>query len=216
MISIIDCQMGNIGSVVNIIKHIGHPVQVISTKEEVLQAKKIIFPGVGHWINGVKKLNESGLKPAILEVVNERKIPLMGICLGMQLLFKTSDEGDKDGLGLVQGHIKKFDFSGLSAELSTGPSRLRIPHMGWNVVRPCREKEILLAGLQDLGDETRFYFVHSFHASDVPEEYQLLTCHYGYEFVCAVNKDNIWGVQFHPEKSHKFGMQLLKNFAEHI
>ncbi|EKO3781213.1 imidazole glycerol phosphate synthase subunit HisH [Vibrio metschnikovii] len=216
MISILDCQMGNIGSVVNIIKHIGHPVQVISTKEEVLQAEKIIFPGVGHWDNGVRKLNESGLKSALLEAVNERKTPLMGICLGMQLLFKTSDEGDKEGLGIVPGHVKKFDFRGLSTELLTGAGRLRIPHMGWNVVMPCREKEVLWTGLQELDDETRFYFVHSFHASDVPEEYQLLTCHYGRDFVCAVNKDNVWGFQFHPEKSHKFGMQLLKNFAERI
>ncbi|HAS6349104.1 TPA: imidazole glycerol phosphate synthase subunit HisH [Vibrio vulnificus] len=216
MISIIDCQMGNIGSVVNIIKHIGHKVQVISTKEEILQAEKLIFPGVGHWDNGVKKLNESGLKPAILEAVNERKTPLMGICLGMQLLFKTSDEGEQEGLGLVPGHVKKFNFSGVSPELLTGSGRLRIPHMGWNVVQPCRAQAPILNGLKELDEETRFYFVHSYHASDVPAEYQLLTCHYGHDFVCAVNKDNVWGVQFHPEKSHKFGMQLLKNFAESI
>ena len=208
--------MGNIGSVVNIIKHIGHKVQVISTREEVLAAEKLIFPGVGHWDNGVKKLNESGLKAAIIEAVTERQTPLMGICLGMQLLFKTSDEGEKEGLGFVPGHVKKFNFSGVSADLLTGPGRLRIPHMGWNAVKPCKVHSPILNGLKGLDDETRFYFVHSYHASDVPEEYQLLTSHYGDDFVCAVNKDNVWGFQFHPEKSHKFGMQLLKNFAESI
>nr|BCN22188.1 imidazole glycerol phosphate synthase subunit [Vibrio cholerae] len=208
--------MGNIGSVVNIIKHIGYPVQVISSKEEVLNAEKLIFPGVGHWDNGVKKLNESGLKSAILEAVNERKIPLMGICLGMQLLFKTSEEGDKEGLGIIPGHVKKFDFTALSSDLLTGSSRLRVPHMGWNVVKACQEESIILSKLKDLDDETRFYFVHSFYASDVPNEYQLLTCNYGHDFVCAVNKDNVWGFQFHPEKSHKFGMQLLRNYAELI
>lgn len=208
--------MGNIGSVVNIIKHIGHSVQVISTEKELLQAKKLIFPGVGHWDNGVKKLNESGLKPAILEAVNERRIPLMGICLGMQLLFKTSEEGQQEGLGLVPGYVKKFDFSGVSKDLLTSAGRLRIPHMGWNLVQPCKKQDSMLTRLEELDDETRFYFVHSYHASDVPEVYQLLTCYYGYKFVCAVNKDNVWGFQFHPEKSHKFGMQLLKNFAERI
>ncbi|WP_159656065.1 imidazole glycerol phosphate synthase subunit HisH [Vibrio atypicus] len=216
MISIIDCQMGNIGSVVNIIKHIGHEVQVISKKEDVLNAEKLIFPGVGHWDNGVRKLNESGLKPAILEAVNARDTPLMGICLGMQLLFSTSDEGNQEGLGLIPGHVKKFNFDTVSGDLLTGPNRLRIPHMGWNIVQPCRERESILAGLEELDDETRFYFVHSYHASDVPKEYQLLTSHYGHDFVCAVNKDNVWGFQFHPEKSHKFGMQLVKNFAESI
>lgn len=208
--------MGNIGSVVNIIKHIGHKVQVISTKEEVLAAEKLIFPGVGHWDNGVKKLSESGLKPALIEAVTERKTPLMGICLGMQLLFKTSDEGKKEGLGFVPGHVKKFNFSSVSADLLTGPGRLRIPHMGWNVVQPCKERSPILNGLKELDGETRFYFVHSYHASDVPEEYQLLTSHYGNDFVCAVNKGNVWGFQFHPEKSHKFGIQLFKNFAESI
>lgn len=214
MISVIDCQMGNIGSVVNIIKHIGYKAEVINTKEEVLRAEKLIFPGVGHWDNGVNKLNESGLKPAILEAVNEREIPFMGICLGMQLLFKGSDEGDKEGLGLVPGYVRKFDFSRLPKELLKGAERLRVPHMGWNEVRGGKERNSMLSGLELIDDEIRFYFVHSYHATDVPDEYQLLTCHYGYEFVCAVNKDNVWGFQFHPEKSHKFGMQLLKNFAE--
>ena len=215
MISVIDCQMGNIGSVLNIVKHIGHQACVISTKEEVLNAEKLILPGVGHWDNGAEKLEQSGLKSAILEAVNERKTPFMGICLGMQLLFKTSDEGKREGLGIVPGHIQKFEFSKTKFDILSESSRLRIPHMGWNVVRALKQDRVI-EGLDQLDDETRFYFVHSYHASEVPKEYQLLVCQYGYEFICGVNKDNVWGFQFHPEKSHKFGMRLLKNFAEII
>lgn len=210
MISIIDCQMGNIGSIVNIIKHIGYEAQVISSPEDVLNAEKLIFPGVGHWDNGVEMLNKSGLKPAIIKAVNELNIPLMGICLGMQLLFESSDEGSKPGLGLIPGHVKKFDFNELPYELLSGPNRLRIPHMGWNEVKS-QEKNDGVFNLS--GEDLSFYFVHSYHVCDVPKEFQLLTCHYGYDFVCGVNKNNVWGFQFHPEKSHKFGMQLFKKFA---
>lgn len=213
MISIIDCHMGNIGSIVNIIKHIGFEAKIITNADEVLDAEKLILPGVGHWDNGIEKIHSSGLKSAILSAVNEKNIPLLGICLGMQLLFKTSEEGDKEALNLIPGRIKKFDFSSLPKEINQGKHRLRIPHMGWNDVYPCHSNDPILSSLDE---EMSFYFVHSFHAADVPEEYQLLKCHYGYDFICAVNKKNVWGFQFHPEKSHKFGMQLLKNFVEKV
>lgn len=213
MISIIDCHMGNIGSIVNIINHIGFDAKVVTEAEEILDAEKLLLPGVGHWDNGVEKINSSGMKPAILQAVNEKNTPLLGICLGMQLLFKSSEEGEKEGLNLVPGCIKKFDFSSLPSELKKGRNSLRIPHMGWNSVYPCRIDSPILSSFDE---EMSFYFVHSFHAANVPEEYQLLRCHYGYDFVCAVNKKNIWGFQFHPEKSHKFGMQLLRTFAEKV
>lgn len=209
MISIIDCHMGNIGSVINILKNIGYEAQVVTTAEEINQAEKLILPGVGHWSSGVEKLQANGLKPAILQAVNAGT-PLMGICLGMQLLFSSSEEGEHEGLGLIPGAIKRFNFSHLPEQLTQGRHKLRVPHMGWNAVTPCRLSDPMLAGLDD---DMNFYFVHSYHASDVPAECQLLTSNYGYDFVCGVNKGNVWGFQFHPEKSHKFGMQLLKNFA---
>lgn len=210
MISVIDCGMGNIGSVVNILKHIGAQVEVISSSEEVLKATKLLFPGVGHWDNGVAKLNQSGLREALNIAVLENKTPILGICLGMQLLFKSSEEGQQEGLGWIPGKISKFDFKKINSLLND--KKLRIPHMGWNIITPCIEHSIF----NNFSNDPRFYFVHSFHASGVPNENKLMTSQYGYEFVCAVHKDNIWGVQFHPEKSHKFGMTLLKNFVENI
>ena len=128
----------------------------------------------------------------------------------MQLLFKSSEEGLLEGLGWIPGKISKFDFKTMNHSLND--KKLRIPHMGWNIIRPAIEHPIF----EHFTNDPRFYFVHSFHAKNVPNENQLMTCQYGYEFVCAVHKDNIWGVQFHPEKSHKFGMALLKNFVEKI
>ena len=209
MLAVIDCGMGNIGSVVNILKHIGSEARVITTPNQVLKADKLILPGVGHWDNGVEKLHTSGLKPAILQSVRAG-VPLIGICLGMQLLFSHSGEGECEGLGLIPGMVKRFNFGHLPEQLTQGRHKLRVPHMGWNAVRPCRIDDPMLTGLDE---DMNFYFVHSYHACDVPIECQLLTCHYGYDFVCGVNQGNVWGFQFHPEKSHRFGMQLLKNFA---
>ena len=209
LISVIDCEVGNIGSVVNILRHIGCRAKVINKPDEILKSEKLIFPGVGHWDSGADRLQETGLKPAIQKAVSAGT-PFMGICLGMQLLFKHSEEGEKEGLGLVPGKVKRFNFSQLPNQIEGGRQKLRVPHMGWNTVKVCRNDEPILAGLQE---PMEFYFVHSYHASDVPMDHQLLTCHYGYEFVSGVNFKNVWGFQFHPEKSHKFGMKLLKNFA---
>jgi glutamine amidotransferase len=206
VISIIDCGMGNLGSVKNMLKHIGVESEIISTPEEVLQAKKIILPGVGNWDNGVKKLNQSGL----LDILNVRvlndKIPVLGICLGMQLLLESSEEGTLPGLNWIPGKVKKFDFSGDEFK----SMKLRVPHMGWNVVVPNKESPLT----KEFGEETRFYFVHSYHVVVSNQEDVLMTCNYGYPFTCAIQKNNIWGAQFHPEKSHKFGMALMKKFAE--
>ncbi|MFT5706104.1 MAG: glutamine amidotransferase [Oceanospirillaceae bacterium] len=206
MISIIDCGMGNLGSVKNMLKHIGVQSEIISTSLEVEQAEKIILPGVGNWDNGVKKLNESGLLEALNKKVLIDKVPVLGICLGMQLLLESSEEGSLPGIGWISGKVKKFEFS----PSQQAQNKLRIPHMGWNIVNAKKSTE--LTGFD--GDETRFYFVHSYHAVvDNPQDV-LMTCHYGYEFACAIHHENIWGVQFHPEKSHRFGMALMKKFAE--
>lgn len=159
---------------------------------------------MGSWDNGASKLRESEMLDAISERVLTDSVPILGICLGMQLLLHSSEEGELPGLGWIPGRVKKF------SSVAGGGSRLRVPHMGWNVASS-QTREGLVAGF---GEEMRFYFVHSYHAVDVHEDDVLMTCNYGQEFVCAVNRGNIWGVQFHPEKSHKFGMKLMKNFAE--
>ena len=204
MISIVDCGMGNIGSVVNILKHIGVQSEVISERAKVATAQKIILPGVGHWNNGMETINSSGLRDELNEAALVRRIPVLGICLGMQLLLKGSEEGELDGLGWIDGTAKRFDFSA-----RMGTEKLKVPHMGWNVVSPDRFNPLSA----DLAEDVSFYFVHSFHAADVCAENIFMKCTYGYEFACGINHENIWGVQFHPEKSHRHGMQLLKNFA---
>lgn len=206
MISIIDYGVGNLGSVQNMLKHIGVESIIISTPFEIENANKIILPGVGSWDNGVSKLNDSGLLAALNKRVLDDKVPVLGICLGMQLLLNSSEEGTLPGLGWIEGKVKKFDF----IFQQNGTKKLRIPHMGWNIVKANISTELTRFESQ----ETRFYFVHSYHATLDNVQDVLMTCNYGYEFVCAIHHENIWGVQFHPEKSHKFGMALMKNFAE--
>lgn len=203
MISIVDCGMGNLGSVRNMLKYIGAGSEIVSSPEQLLAAEKIILPGVGHWQHGADKLAGSGLTEVLHDRVIEQKIPILGICLGMQLLSEASEEGSAPGLGWIPGKVVRFD----SQIIEQG---LRVPHMGWNRVYP-RKSDALTSALPD---EPRFYFVHSYHIQCADPDDELLVCRYGYEFVCAVNRNNIWGVQFHPEKSHKFGMSLMKSFVE--
>jgi len=202
MIVIIDYGTGNTGSILNMIRKVGGEAIISSTFSEIESATALILPGVGAFDNAIKKFNDSGLKEVIEKRVLLDKIPFLGVCLGMQLLFETSEEGQLPGLGWIKGKVKRFDFSLHSAE------KLKVPHMGWNIVRPVPETELFNAL-----DTFRFYFVHTFHVC-CPEEYVIGRTTYGYPFVCAVRKDNIWAVQFHPEKSHKFGIILFKNFLE--
>lgn len=188
------------------LKHLGIESKIVSTSAEIDSADKIILPGVGSWDNGVSKLTDSGLLEALNRRVLADKVPVIGICLGMQLLLNSSEEGELAGLGWIPGKVKKFRF----LPEQQVENKLRIPHMGWNVVEAKKSTE--LTRFDD--DETRFYFVHTYHATVDDDQYILMTCKYGYEFVCAIHHENIWGVQFHPEKSHKFGMALMKSFAE--
>ena len=204
MITIVDIGSSNLNSIVNMIKKIGARAEVSSQPEQILKADKIILPGVGAYDNGMRNLERLGLIGALKHKVLEEEIPILGICLGMQLLMEGSEEGRLPGLGWIQGRAVKFDFG-------SNQQRLKIPNMGWNVVSPRPGLVSLFAGLRV---PPRFYFVHSYHCQCARSEDILATSHHGLDFVCALNRGNIYGTQFHPEKSHRFGMRLLRNFVE--
>ena len=201
MIGIIDYSLGNLGSIKNMLKIIGEKAIISSDISELDKCDKLILPGVGAFDAGMRKLNETGLARYIKNVANMDKKPILGICLGMQLLGKRSEEGQLEGLGLIPFESKRFQVQ---------DQNLKVPHMGWDIVDI--KKDIPLT--HNLFDQRqRYYFVHSYHAVCESPDNVMMTCDYGYEFAAAVVKDNIMGVQFHPEKSHSFGMKLLENFV---
>lgn len=201
MITIIDYNAGNIKSIQNMLKRIGVKSCISSKPSEIETAEKLILPGVGHFDYGMMNLKQSGLVDVLNKKVVDEKIPLLGICLGAQLLGNGSEEGNEKGLGWIDMDVVKFDKSKLS-------ENLKIPHMSWNEINIKKESKLL----EGLDNDARFYFVHSYHMKCNDEMNVLTNTSYGYEFTSAVEKENIFGVQFHPEKSHKFGMRLLENF----
>ncbi len=202
MIVIIDYRMGNLGSILNMLKKVGAAAVISADPSVIGEATKLILPGVGAFDNGMKSLQEQGLVPALEEAVMRRKVPILGICLGMQLMTKDSEEGKLPGLGWIDAKTVRFHHD---------PSEdLKVPHMGWNTVTVRKESSLF----RDMFPEPRFYFVHSYHAVCQDPGDVLTMTRYGYEFVSAFQRNNIMGVQYHPEKSHTFGMRLLKNFAE--
>lgn len=200
MISVINYGVSNVGSMLNMLKRIGVEAVAISTADEVRRAEKIILPGVGAFDHGMKALCDLGLADALRERVTEHRTPLLGVCLGMQMLGRGSEEGQREGLALIEGVNQRFR--------TDGAERLRIPYMGWNEVS-IEKPSPLFEGLE----RARFYFVHSYHFVCSDPGDRLATARYGSHFTAAVAHDNVWGVQFHPEKSHRFGMALLQNFA---
>jgi glutamine amidotransferase len=204
MIVIVDYDMGNIGSVYNMLKKIGRKSEITRDLDKIRQADHIILPGVGAFDSGMEQLEKFGLIELIRHRAMVDKTPILGICLGAQLMLEKSEEGQKAGLGLVKGEVKRFQ---LSAE-----SKLRIPNMGWNQIEKVKSSKLV----DVLPEQPRFYFVHSYHFKMEQSEDQLLMSEYGYSFCSAFQHENISGVQFHPEKSHKFGMALLRNFTEAI
>jgi imidazole glycerol phosphate synthase, glutamine amidotransferase subunit len=205
LIAVLDYGVGNVSSIANMLKKIG--VDSVLTKDvsQIDKADKLILPGVGSFDVGMQRLKSNGLVEAIKKHAIEDKKPLLGICLGMQMLGRMSEEGKGMGLNLIPFDNKRFSF----LEGST----LKIPHMGWDVAVPMQKDDLLTEGLDQ---EQRYYFVHSYHAVCDNEENVLMRCDYGYSFAAAVKWENIYGVQFHPEKSHKYGMALLENFARRV
>lgn len=206
MITIVDYGMGNLGSVQNMINRIGVHSEITSDLEMIKASNKLILPGVGAFDAAMERIINSGLREVLDQKALVDKVPILGICLGMQLLTDKSAEGKIPGLGYISAATIKFQSE----------PGLKIPHMGWNVVRPTQISKLTegIDQVSSFDDSPRFYFVHSYKVLVNSQENSILTSIHGtQEFDAAIQKDNIYGAQFHPEKSHKFGMQLLQNFA---
>jgi glutamine amidotransferase len=200
MIKIVDYGLGNPGSIRNMLLKLGGNVSAAQDPVDLAGASLIILPGVGSFDNGMRRLQERGFDHAIREVVRDGNAMFLGICLGMQLLFEGSEEGVEAGLGLIPGRVRRFQFK---------DPKLKIPHMGWNRVQQFQSNQMLDGVFED----ARFYFAHSYHVS-CSDEWVLGKTDYGYEFPSVVMKNNIFGAQFHPEKSHRYGLGLLKRFVD--
>lgn len=204
MITIIDYGMGNLGSIANMFKKIGVASRITGDVEQIESAEKILLPGVGAFETAMARINGSGLLDVLNYKALEEKVPILGICLGMQLLTNSSEEGSLKGLGWIPAETLAF-----KGRIDTPP--YKVPHMGWNVVRK-HTPSPLTEGFEEF-KEMLFYFVHSYFVRCLDERVSILRSTYGLTFDSAIQKDNIFGAQFHPEKSHKFGMKLLQNFA---
>ena len=203
MITIIDYGLGNVQAFSNVYKRLNIPVAVAKTAAELHGATKLILPGVGAFDHAIELLQASGMRDTLDEMVCARSVPVLGICVGMQILAASSEEGKLPGLGWIDGDVCKFDVASLR-------QRTRLPHMGWNDVKPVGPSA-LFAGLES---DARFYFLHSYYFRCAHSENVLAQAEYGTTFACAVRANLIFGVQFHPEKSHHYGTRLLQNFAE--
>lgn len=201
MIIIVDYGVGNLASIKNMLKKAGFEAEITSDAARVKKAAKIILPGIGAFDYCMQNFSASGLKHLVAFQALEEKIPVLGICVGLQMLMEGSEEGVEPGLGWISGRTIKFRREMLKD--------LKIPHMGWTDVQSAKASPLL----KDLGEQPRFYFVHSYHVQPDHPEDELLRANYGYDFTAAVCHENIYGVQFHPEKSHKYGMKILENFC---
>ena len=201
MITVVDYGLGNIQAIVSIYKFLGISCRIARDSQELSQASRLILPGVGAFDWAMQRLEVSGLRPVLDDLVLGRQVPVLGICVGMQMMANQSEEGSLLGLGWIPGEVKRFDEGLLSSKSS-------LPHMGWNDIDPIEHP--LFANILD----PRFYFLHSYCFQPDSADQVLAEAYYGYRFAAAVCRDHVIGVQFHPEKSHHWGIQLLQNFAE--
>ncbi|WP_286755666.1 imidazole glycerol phosphate synthase subunit HisH [Roseivirga sp. UBA838] len=207
MITIVDYGMGNLGSVLNMLKRIGVPARISEKLEDIDDSDKLILPGVGAFDMAIKRIDQTGLREVLNRKVLKEGTPILGICLGMQLLTNSSEEGVLPGLGFIDANTVKFN-----KEL-----RLKIPHMGWNEVTKSNPSPLTqdIENVSEFDENARFYFVHSYKVLTNNPEDSILTCVHGTQkFDAAIQRGHIYGAQFHPEKSHRFGMKLLENFAK--
>lgn len=201
MITIVDYGVGNLGSIANMLKRIGSDCVITREADTIVKAKKILLPGVGAFDPGMERIESFGLREVLDEKALKEKIPVLGICLGMQIMANRSEEGVLQGLGWIDANVKRFFFD--------DRPDLKVPHMGWNEVKPSSGNPLIKEAGQ------RFYFVHTYHPVVANRNEVIGTTIYGYEFDSVVtNGDNIFGAQFHPEKSHRFGMRFFENFAK--
>jgi glutamine amidotransferase len=203
MITIINYGLGNVQAFANVYKRLNIPAVIATGASDLDGATRLILPGVGAFDHAMELLDASGMREKVDDLVLNKQVPVLGVCVGMQILARSSDEGRLSGLGWIDGRVRRFDEAKLQQ-----PSRL--PHMGWNDVVPASGAR-LFAGLEQ---DSRFYFLHSYYFDCASNDNVLATAEYGISFGCAVHSGNIYGVQFHPEKSHDYGVRLLKNFAE--
>jgi len=202
MITIVNYGVGNLASIKNMLKKAGYESELATDIDSIEKATKIILPGIGAFDHCMIEFNKSGLREMVTHKVMEEKTPLLGICVGLQMLMEDSEEGVEKGLGWIAGSTIKFKKEKLGD--------LKIPHMGWTNVQIVKNTSLT----ENLGDQPRFYFVHSYHVQPDDESDVMLKAQYGYDFTAALNRNNIYGAQFHPEKSHKYGMQILGNFGK--
>jgi imidazole glycerol-phosphate synthase subunit HisH len=198
MIAIVDYGLGNVQAFLNVYKRLNVPAQRATTVDELRGASKVILPGVGAFDHAMERLDASRMREALDELVLERKTPVLGVCVGMQILARSSEEGTRPGLGWVDGRVRQFT-----------PAAGPLPHMGWNDVQPAEDNALF----RDLESDAKFYFLHSYYFECARPEHVAATSSYGAPFSSAVCASNIYGVQFHPEKSHHYGIRLLHNFA---
>ena len=203
MIAIVDYGLGNILAFSNMFKRLNIEARVARCADELAGADKIILPGVGAFDHAMELLDASGMRATLDQLVLKNKVPVLGICVGMQILAKGSDEGKLPGLGWIDGRVRAFESLPEAAGLA-------LPHMGWNDALPVADMPLFKL----MGDDARFYFLHSFFFECAGSESVAATARYGIDFACCVRSANIYGVQFHPEKSHHWGARLLQNFAE--
>lgn len=200
MIAIVDYGLGNVQAFKDVYNRLNMSVLIARSPKDLIDATKLILPGVGSFDYAITKLNGSGMRENIEDLVIDKQIPILGVCVGMQILARSSEEGKLKGLGWIDAIVKRFDSS----------NDIILPHMGWNNVYPKSNDGLYKNTKEDL----KFYFLHEYYF-DAHEETEVeAIANYKGEYACSVRRGNIYGVQFHPEKSHHFGMQLLKNFAE--